>query len=69
MLTAVLSVEKLVDGADHDVWAVNVEEDYLEEDRSGLDRAKPATGTGRAAPVMPAPASVGSAGLAPSAGA
>ncbi len=31
MLTAILSVRNIVDGADHDVWQVNVEDDYHEE--------------------------------------
>jgi UDP-galactopyranose mutase len=31
MLTALLSVENILDDAGHDVWAVNVEEDYHEE--------------------------------------
>jgi len=30
MLTALLTVENILDGAGHDVWAVNVEEDYHE---------------------------------------
>ena len=33
MYTAMLSVENIL-GADHDVWAVNVEEDYHEEIRN-----------------------------------
>jgi protoporphyrinogen oxidase len=51
MLTALLSVDNLLRGADHDVWAVNVEEDYHEEGSSqpGTDRS----GTGRDAPVLP----------------
>jgi protoporphyrinogen oxidase len=47
MLTAMLAVENL-DGAQHDLWSVNVEADYHEEDRSG-------SGTGRQAPVFAAP--------------
>jgi protoporphyrinogen oxidase len=47
MLTAMLTVENILDGAAHDVWAVNVEEDYHEEAGTGLH------GTGRAAPVVP----------------
>jgi hypothetical protein len=50
MLTALLSVENIVDGAGHDVWAVNVEEDYHEEQR-GLRSSS--EGTGRDAPVLP----------------
>ena len=30
MLTAILSAENIL-GADHDIWAVNVEEEYHEE--------------------------------------
>src|SRR5256714_5477984 len=45
MVTAMLSVENIL-GADHDVWVVNVEEDYHEEvGRYGA--------TGRDAPVIP----------------
>jgi protoporphyrinogen oxidase len=49
MLTAMLSVENLLDGAGHDVWSVNVEEDYHEES----DTSSTARGTGRDAPVLP----------------
>jgi UDP-galactopyranose mutase len=38
MLTAMLSVENILDGAGHDVWAVNVEEDYHEEASSAGSR-------------------------------
>ena len=31
MFTAMLTVENIVTGTTHDVWAVNVEEDYHEE--------------------------------------
>jgi hypothetical protein len=31
MFTAMLSVENIVDGATHDIWAVNVEQEYHEE--------------------------------------
>jgi protoporphyrinogen oxidase len=47
MYTAVLSVQNLL-GAEHDVWAVNVEEDYHEE--AGPGRGG---GTGRDAPILP----------------
>ena len=50
MYTAMLAVENIF-GAGHDVWSVNVEEDYHEEAVS-----RPATGTpgtGRDAPVLP----------------
>lgn len=47
MFTAMLSVENIL-GADHDVWSVNVEEEYHEE------KATPGrSGTGRDAPVIP----------------
>jgi protoporphyrinogen oxidase len=49
MLTALLSVENLLDGAGHDVWAVNVEEDYHEEGST----PSTTSGTGRDAPVLP----------------
>ena len=48
MLTAMLSVENIV-GAQHDVWAVNVEAEYLEQDDSGEKKSS----TGRDAPVLP----------------
>ena len=49
MVTATLAVENLF-GADHDLWAVNVDEEYHEEiDRSST--SAPA-GTGRSAPVL-----------------
>ncbi len=46
MLTAMLTVENIL-GASHDIWEVNVEEEYHEE---GGTRAG---GTGRDAPVLP----------------
>ncbi|MFI6228449.1 NAD(P)/FAD-dependent oxidoreductase [Micromonospora echinospora] len=52
MLTAMLTAENILDDAGHDIWAVNVEEEYHEEkttDGSGNGRH----GTGRAAPVLP----------------
>ncbi|MGH9121366.1 MAG: FAD-dependent oxidoreductase, partial [Acidimicrobiales bacterium] len=55
MYTAMLTVENLM-GAHHDVWSVNVEEAYHEEeDVAGPDQPKqPATsGTGRDAPILP----------------
>jgi protoporphyrinogen oxidase len=47
MYTAMLTVENIVAGADHDIWSVNVEEDYHEE-KAGAGRH----GTGRDAPVL-----------------
>jgi hypothetical protein len=49
MLTAMLTVENIAEGAQHDVWQVNVEEDYHE---GGAAPSREA-GTGRAAPVLP----------------
>jgi protoporphyrinogen oxidase len=46
MYTAMLTVENLF-GAHHDIWSVNVEEEYHEESRSSRG------GTGRDAPVLP----------------
>lgn len=52
MLTAMLSVENILGTASHDIWTVNVEEDYHEEQTS--TKATPtARGTGRDAPVIP----------------
>ncbi|HEX6395571.1 MAG TPA: NAD(P)/FAD-dependent oxidoreductase [Acidimicrobiales bacterium] len=57
MYTAMLTVENLL-GADHDVWSVNVEEEYHEINASSV-ASKPAvapTGreqTGRDAPILP----------------
>jgi protoporphyrinogen oxidase len=50
MLTAMLSVENLLTGSTHDVWNVNVEEDYHEHIQRPLD---PQAGSGRMAPVVP----------------
>ncbi len=56
MYTAMLTVENIL-GARHDVWAVNVEQEYHEEESGGGSAARPAAGgTGRAAPVLPLPA-------------
>ena len=52
MLTAMLTVENILDGTGHDVWQVNVEEEYHEEKRPGQQGAGE-HGTGRAAPVLP----------------
>jgi hypothetical protein len=49
MLTAMLTVENILDGTRHDVWTVNVEEEYHEEKKSGGGPV----GTGRDAPVLP----------------
>ncbi|WP_448615879.1 NAD(P)/FAD-dependent oxidoreductase [Modestobacter sp. URMC 112] len=39
MVTAMLTVENILDGAGHDVWAVNVEADYHEEGGAPADAA------------------------------
>ncbi|ADP79962.1 NAD(P)/FAD-dependent oxidoreductase [Pseudofrankia inefficax] len=49
MLTAMLTVENILDGTRHDVWTVNVEEEYHEQKKSGGGPG----GTGRDAPVLP----------------
>ncbi|MPY93022.1 MAG: NAD(P)-binding protein [Acidimicrobiia bacterium] len=55
MLTAMLAVENILKGAGHDLWAVNVEEEYHEEigaeDRDA-GRQSAGRGTGRAAPII-----------------
>ena len=43
------TVQNILDDAGHDIWAVNVDEEYHEEDSSGGGRH----GTGRDAPVLP----------------
>ncbi|MGC4812852.1 NAD(P)/FAD-dependent oxidoreductase [Micromonospora sp. DT228] len=48
MLTAMLTVENIATGSTHDVWTVNVEQDYHEQSAGGDRR-----GTGRDAPVLP----------------
>jgi protoporphyrinogen oxidase len=54
MYTAMLTAENIVKGTAHDVWSVNVEEEYHEE-KAGGSAARPAgsLGTGRDAPVLP----------------
>ena len=47
MYTAMLTVENILDGTEHDVWTVNVEDEYHEESRSE------GAGTGRTAPIIP----------------
>jgi protoporphyrinogen oxidase len=51
MLTAMLTVDNILLGTHHDVWSVNVEEDYHESRPADGGRS----GTGRAAPVLTAP--------------
>jgi protoporphyrinogen oxidase len=51
MYTAMLTAENIALGTNHDVWTVNVEEEYHEEARN--DRPAGSHGTGRDAPVIP----------------
>ncbi len=51
MYTAMLTVDNIVTGSNHDVWTVNVEEDYHEE--KAVARPAGSLGTGRDAPVLP----------------
>jgi protoporphyrinogen oxidase len=54
MFTAMLTVENIVTGSAHDVWEVNVEEEYHETKASEpVVRPPGAHGTGRDAPVIP----------------
>jgi hypothetical protein len=56
MYTAMLSVENILTGAGHDIWAVNVEEEYHEEAAVGSvtpGSSSAGGGTGRDAPVLP----------------
>ena len=50
MLTAMLSVENILLGTEHDVWTVNVEAEYHEEQTGGDAEA---ARTGRDAPFLP----------------
>ena len=49
MFTAMLTVENLL-GASHDIWSVNVEEEYHED---GSSPSSTSGGTGRDAPIIP----------------
>jgi len=52
MYTAMLTAENIARGTRHDVWSVNVEEEYHEESSNGDDPRHGARGTGRDAPVI-----------------
>lgn len=52
MYTAMLTAENIATGSEHDVWEVNVEEDYHEE-KAAPTRSSGSHGTGRDAPVIP----------------
>jgi protoporphyrinogen oxidase len=56
MFTAMLTAENILTGSHHDVWSVNVEEEYHEE-VSADEARRPATG--RDAPVLPRRAAAG----------
>jgi hypothetical protein len=56
MLTAMLTVENILSGSDHDIWSVNVEADYHEQSTVLDQDTGPGTvtsGTGRDAPILP----------------
>ncbi len=53
MFTAMLTVENIVKGADHDIWAVNVDEEYHEEKSPANGATSRSGGTGRDAPIIP----------------
>jgi protoporphyrinogen oxidase len=55
MYTAMLTVENIVGGAGHDIWSVNVEEEYHEVASSPSDDTpqRREAGTGRDAPILP----------------
>jgi protoporphyrinogen oxidase len=54
MFTAMLTAENIATGSRHDVWSVNVEEEYHEEASADEDDPTRGTrGTGRDAPVIP----------------
>jgi hypothetical protein len=46
-----LTVENIAKGTNHDVWSVNVEEEYHEE-KAGASKPAGNLGTGRDAPVL-----------------
>jgi protoporphyrinogen oxidase len=54
MYTAMLTAENIASGTHHDVWSVNVEEEYHEESSDDDEHPRVGTrGTGRDAPVIP----------------
>ncbi|WCO65075.1 NAD(P)/FAD-dependent oxidoreductase [Iamia majanohamensis] len=53
MFTAMLTVENITTGAGHDIWEVNVEEEYHETlSETSTSRSSSPKGTGRDAPVI-----------------
>ena len=55
MFTAMLTVENIVTGTTHDIWEVNVEEEYHEEATSSV-KAEVHRRAGRRRPAATAPA-------------
>jgi hypothetical protein len=62
MYTAMLTVENIVAGTAHDIWTVNVDDEYHEEmvsepasgdGRAAAEPSRPQRGTGRDAPILP----------------
>ncbi|MGZ6974938.1 MAG: NAD(P)/FAD-dependent oxidoreductase [Acidimicrobiia bacterium] len=54
MYTAMLTAENIATGSTHDVWSVNVEEEYHEESSpTDAEAGRGSRGTGRDAPVIP----------------
>lgn len=53
MVTALRTVDNIMCGSHHDVWAVNVDSDYLEEAAGDSERDDGRTGTGRSSPILP----------------
>jgi protoporphyrinogen oxidase len=53
MYTAMLTAENIATGSTHDVWSVNVEEEYHEESSPAEAPTTGTRGTGRDAPVIP----------------
>jgi hypothetical protein len=59
MYTAMLTVENIL-GESHDIWAVNVEEEYHEESAGPTFQPARTEGTGRDAPILPRRTATGS---------
>ena len=53
MFTAMLTVENILGRGPHDIWSVNVEQEYHEERSSDRPKGSAPVGTGRDAPVLP----------------
>lgn len=62
MYTAMLTVANIADGASHDIWSVNVEQQYHEAaDPASSNAGTGHLGTGRSAPILPASTPAGTA--------